>query len=165
MAWPCPQVSPSGFIFCGRTVVCFNGRHAPWTLMRAPSAPAAQIKQYRRQEDVFSQVLWQMYAAREAGVPTVPYRLPAVTQEDGKMEARDRVQGREGGDEWEWWWREDTSPEASSLAFVPLITRIKQNMAAPRERGWHQGEKTQNNAEGGERGSKRGMTNHPSSFG
>ncbi|CAG08890.1 unnamed protein product [Tetraodon nigroviridis] len=74
-------------------------RHAPWTVMRAPSAAAAQIKQCCTHEDAFSQVRWQMYAAREAGVPTVPYRLPAVTQEDGEMEGRDRVRGREGGDE------------------------------------------------------------------
>lgn len=61
-----------------------------------PSRPNAQIKQRDVREDVFSQVRWQMYAAREAGVPTVAYRLPAVTQEDGEMEGRDRVRGREG---------------------------------------------------------------------
>lgn len=128
MVWPCPQVSPNGFIFCGRTVACFNGRHAKWTVMRAPLAPAAQIKQCSTHEDVFSQVRWQMYAAREAGVPTVPYRLPAVTQEDGKMEGRDRVRGREGGDERrERWWREDTSPEASSLVLRVLICPSDRN--------------------------------------
>lgn len=86
MVRPCLQVSPSGFIFCGRTVAS-----CPPT-----SRPNAQIKQRDVREDVFSQVRWQMYAAREAGVPTVAYRLPAVTQEDGEMEGRDRVRGREG---------------------------------------------------------------------
>lgn len=85
MVRPCLQVSPSGFIFCGRTVA-----------FPAPLLPNAQIKQRDVPEDVFSQVRWQMYAAREAGVPTVAYRLPAVTQEDGEMEGRDRVRGREG---------------------------------------------------------------------
>lgn len=130
IVWPCPQVSPSGFIFCGRTVACFNSRHAPWTVMRAPSAAAAQIKQCCTHEDAFSQVRWQMYAAREAGVPTVPYRLPAVTQEDGEMEGRDRVRGREGGDERrECWWREDTGPGASSLALRDLLRPSDHNMS------------------------------------
>lgn len=77
-----------------------------------------------------------MYAARAAGVPTVPYRLPAVTQEDGKMEGRDRVGGREGGrTERVVMTKEQPAPRPPSspspFSFVPLIaTGITQNMAA-----------------------------------
>lgn len=37
------------------------------------------------------------YLHRGVGMPTVPYWLPAVTQEDGKMEGREREGGRGRG--------------------------------------------------------------------
>lgn len=166
MVWPRPRVCPTGFIFCGRTVACFNGRHAPWAVMRAPwGHNHPNIAMPHARGCVFASPLANVYSE---GCWRAHCTLLAAS-----CHSRRRKDGgqRSGGDDWrEWWWCEDTSPEAFSLALLFLIcppdgSKIKQNMAARRRRGWHQREKTQNNAEGGESGSTRGMTNHPSCFG
>lgn len=80
------------------------------------------------------------------GMPTVPYWLPAVTQEDRKMEDKKWDGGREGGRGWRWC--EDTGPEAfflSCFSFVSLM--ITKNMAARETRGRHQREKRGGSAE------------------
>lgn len=101
--------SPSHWIhlqaLCERTVaLCFNGRKA----LRAAVIVICAAKKRAATEDTehesvtFEMCIFSRQLANICtwvGMPTVPYWLPAVTQEDGKMEDReDRERDwREGG--------------------------------------------------------------------
>lgn len=122
------MVSPRGVVLCGRTVACFNGPRCSVDSSERPISSSRPNKATPTHEDAFSQVLWQMYAAREAGVPTVPDRLPAVTQKDGKMEGRGRVRGRRGGAEGrERWWRPAPRLPPSPSLFSFVLSDCNQN--------------------------------------
>lgn len=94
-----------------------------------------------------------------AGMPTVPYWLPAVTQEDGKME--DSIE--KGGERGEikgvvMMWGHGPRGFLSLLFLICLCDNKNNNMAASKkERSTSEEEKGENNAERKERESGRDM--------
>lgn len=93
--------------FCECTVACFNGHTVLWAagnVMCAscvwPIQKRAAIGDPRLQNAIASHVQMCIFSSQLAnictrvGMPTVPYWLPAVTQEDRKMEDRELEGGR-----------------------------------------------------------------------
>lgn len=104
--------SPSHWInlqaFCERTVACFNGHKAlraagsvmcaacVWAIQKRAAIGDAELQHAwvsHVQMCIFSSQLANICSW--VGMPTVPYWLPAVTQEDRKMEDREQEGGGE----------------------------------------------------------------------
>lgn len=155
---PLLQDRPNGFIYKPsadvHVLMTTKIRGQPRSVMRAAHAVWAIRKEIKEQQKEDPQHAWvshvQMciFSSHLAnictwfGMPTVPYWLPAVTQEDGKMEDREGegVRGEIKGVAMMW-----GHEPRGSLSFLFLIClsddNKKKNTAAQKKRGRHHREK------------------------
>lgn len=129
---PLLQDRPNGFIYKPsadvHVLMTTKIRGQPRSVMRAAHAVWAIRKEIKEQQKEDPQHAWvshvQMciFSSHLAnictwfGMPTVPYWLPAVTQEDGKMEDREGVRGEIKGVAMMW-----GHEPRGSLSFLFLI--------------------------------------------
>lgn len=179
---PLLQDRPNGFIYKPsadvHVLMTTKIRGQPRSVMRAAHAVWAIRKEIKEQQKEDPQHAWvshvQMciFSSHLAnictwfGMPTVPYWLPAVTQEDGKMEDREGegVRGEIKGVAMMW-----GHEPRGSLSFLFLIClsddNKKKNHSSSKEEGSTSQRKGENDTEGkrSEKASvmwKGNMTNH-----
>lgn len=184
--WPLPsrpllQDRPNGFIYKPsadvHVLMTTKIRGQPRSVMRAAHAVWAIRKEIKEQQKEDPQHAWvshvQMciFSSHLAnictwfGMPTVPYWLPAVTQEDGKMEDREGegVRGEIKGVAM--MWGHEPRGSLSFLFLICLSDDNKKKHSSSKEEGSTSQRKGENDIEGkrSEKASvmwKGNMTNH-----
>lgn len=163
--------------FCGRT--CFNDHKDPWAAEECNARRTRCLSYPKRNKRAakggstacMSQSRSNVYFLKSLGkylhfgMPTVPYWLPAVTQEDGKMEDREGegVRGEIKGVAM--MWGHEPRGSLSFLFLICLSDDNKKKHSSSKEEGSTSQRKGENDIEGkrSEKASvmwKGNMTNH-----